>query len=262
MESTLDEANRFLRTCLQSDWGYEYLSGNSAVISSIRPLVRWCLWTALLAGLLFASTLTFAAPGSYSGTYDVEGGPINMQVIYYQLIAAMVVALIIMRIDKEEGKPWFEFAPFLVMTFLSFFTLVIVIQIAMVAVLIIPIYIAYKIFKAFGTGKPNSSQTLEPTPPPCPPQENKTPDSPESKKPAFEQSNNTIHAEKIEHSTIDVEERNRTQNRISRLRSEIDRQNNSRWGGKSVCQCGADLKSPPGYKGTIRCDECGRLTRI
>lgn len=51
--------------------------------------------------------------------------------------------------------------------------------------------------------------------------------------------------------------------RIANLRARIDSQTKRSWvKSSSTCACGQSLKIESGFKGVVRCDSCGRLSRI
>jgi hypothetical protein len=50
--------------------------------------------------------------------------------------------------------------------------------------------------------------------------------------------------------------------RVAHLRAKIDKETKQSWVRPSSCPCGNPLKIEPGVKGVVRCEVCGRLTRV
>ena len=50
--------------------------------------------------------------------------------------------------------------------------------------------------------------------------------------------------------------------RVAHLRAKIDKETKQSWARPSFCPCGHPLKIEHRFKGAVRCEVCGRLTRV
>jgi hypothetical protein len=101
--------------------------------------------TLFLLAILSWSLAADAAPGSYSGNIEMDGGSGDPGILGYLLLAGLVPPALskLFTIGPWKDDSWLEVG---FTGVLNAFVLVMAIQVAVVAIVVIPVYFAFKLF--------------------------------------------------------------------------------------------------------------------